>query len=100
MSALLLAISFASTPPSAAPLRPTKQDVEQAISSHGYVDHARADFLSWRRDLQQALRRGSVEDAADAVAAKYGFDREVMRRLVAAWVIAQSREFEQDRKWV
>ena len=101
MDALLLALALASTPPSAPPaLQPTKHDAEEAATAQSYAHYAAADFLAWRRDLQQALRRGSVESAADALAVKYGFDRDDMRRLVKAWVIAQGRRYEADDKWV
>jgi hypothetical protein len=100
VNGLLLAPVLALLPLSAPQLQPTKHDVDQAITAHSYASYAEVDVGNWRRDLQQALRRESVDAAADRNAAKYGFGREDMRRLVRAWVIAESRQYENDAKWV
>jgi hypothetical protein len=100
MKASIVAVAFLAAAGSAQPLQPTKNDVKEAIAAQSYASYAVEELASWRHDLQEALKRKIPDEAADAVAAKYGFAAADMRRLVRAWIIAQSRRYEDDQKWV
>ena len=82
------------------PLRPTRRDVQGAISAQSYGPFAEGDILAWRQDVRALLKSGTPDAAANALAVKYGFATEDMRRLVNAWVIAQSRQYNPDQLWV
>jgi hypothetical protein len=99
LSAVLATVALASAA-TAQPLQPTTQDVREAVTAQSYTPYAEPRFLEWRQDLQERLSRMSLEAASDGVAAKYGLPAAEMRRLVSAWVIAQSRQFGPDHAWV
>lgn len=97
-TAVALALLVASSP--SEPLQPTAKDVQEAISAQSYDPYAEGGILTWRQDLRALLRRGTVDAASAALAAKYGFAIADMRRLIRAWVIAQSRQYDSDHAWV
>jgi hypothetical protein len=80
--------------------QPTRKDVQAAISAQPYDSYAEGDILAWRRDLQEALKHTTVDAAADALANRYGFADGDMRRLVRAWIVSQSRQYDPDHGWV
>lgn len=97
-TAVALALLVASSP--SEPLRPTAKDIQEAITAQSYDPYAEGRILTWRQDLSALLRRGTVDAASATLAAKYGFPAADMRRLILAWVIAQSRQYDSDHAWV
>lgn len=86
-------------PAAAQQLHPTKDDVQEAITAQSFSPYAEGDVKRWRGDLQAALKRMPPDPAADMLAAKYGFGRDDMRRLVSVWIVAKSRQFNADDGW-
>ena len=82
------------------PLQPTAKDVQEAITAQSYDPFADGGILTWRQDLRALLGRGTVDAASAMLATKYGFANADMRRLIRAWVIAQSRQYDSDNAWV
>lgn len=97
-TAVALALLVASSP--SEPLRPTAKDIQGAITAQSYDPYAEGGILTWRQDLRALLRRGTVNAASATLAAEYGFESADMRRLIRAWVIAQSRQYDSDHTWV
>lgn len=82
---------------------PTAKDVSEFRASTATSrSYSQSSITAWEADLRADLARGSLQSAADALAAKYGFSQSDMRRLVNAWVIGQARHYEMregDQRW-
>lgn len=82
---------------------PTAKDVAALRGSgQNHRSYPIASIDAWERDLRTGLAHGSAAQAADAIAAKYGFSPAEMRGLAGAWIIGQARQYlpDDDRHWV
>lgn len=82
-------------------LQPTKEDIKKAAdASAPYGAYREADVDALRTDLQAALGKLKLDDAADQVGAKYSFQSADMRLFTRAWVMAQAHQYDfYDDKW-
>ncbi len=100
INATAVALALLTTSSPSEPLQPTAKDVQEAITAQSYDPYAEGDVLTWRQDLRALLRRGTIDAASAMLAARDGFANADMRRLIRAWVVAQSRQYDSDHAWV
>ena len=100
INASAIALALLAVPTVTQALQPTRKDVQEAVNADSYDPYAEGDIVAWRRDLQGLLKHANPDAAADTLATKYGVPSGDMRRLVRAWVIARSRQFDPDHGWV
>ncbi len=74
--------------------------MQEAAKAQSDDPYAEGDILAWRRDVQTSVGPKNLDVAADKLAIKYGFADADMRRLISAWVIAKSRQYNSDHTWV
>lgn len=97
--ALIAAIVLLAPPAAAQQLRPTKEDVKEAITADSSVSYPESDIETFRRKLHRALARKKLEDAADEIAGEYDLPAAATRQLVRAWVIGEARRYAFDEEW-
>ena len=98
ITSMLLAIATSSTATAQA-IQPTKSDIDHIRHDGPHRSYPEEFIATWEIDLQSALKKGTLDQAADAIAAKYSLSNADMRRLAAAWTIAQARQYDQATEW-
>lgn len=99
-TAALITLAVLAQPLAAQTLRPTKNDLQEINTTQFYFAYPEGQIEAVEQDLKQALRKQSPNAAAHALANKYGFAEPDMERFIAAWIIAHSRRFDNDKSWV
>ncbi len=84
---------------SSQPLQPSKADVLEALGEQDYVPYTDGGVGILRNEVRLSLGTYSPDVAADSIAAKHGIASADMRRLVRAWVIAQSHRYGGGGDW-
>ena len=84
---------------SSQPLQPSKADVQEALGEQDYAPYTDGGVGILRNEVRLSLRTHSPDVAADSIAAKHGIASADMRRLVRAWVIAQSHRYGGGEDW-
>ena len=87
-AAALLALSATAAPS----VHPTAADV-RALRDDRFQDYLDNGTAGWEADLRARLARGTPNEAAAALAARYRVGRAVMRRLVDLWIVAHARRY-------
>ncbi|WP_404712885.1 hypothetical protein [Sphingomonas sp. MMS24-J13] len=87
------------SPAHAQAVLPTKADIKDVIENGQSRSYPEGDIDAWERDLTGRLKQGGPNQAANAIAARYGFAPADMRRLVSAWIVAQARQYRQEAGW-
>lgn len=82
-----------------AQVHPTTEDVKDYLEGSTHRSYPEATTVAWELDLREHLAHATPAKAADAIAARYDIAPADMRRFVAAWIVAQARQYGRSEAW-